>query len=120
MRVRARESYVSFLVETTYLVSSRQLIAPSVGDKLDFLLVRQNDGSEEADGGAADRRIEGDRDLISCLDPIRARGGDPGVGQDVGRTRRQLPHLRLTLRVLDCDVQRSVRVRKGKLLYDAR
>src|SRR5688572_25559748 len=92
--------------------------APSVRYKLDFFLVRQDNRSEKTDGGAVERRIEGDLDGISRLDPIRAGGGDPGVGQDVGRTCRQLPHLGLARRVLDGDVQRSVRVRKRKLLND--
>src|SRR5688572_3985473 len=104
---------------TNLLRSYYRYYRASVGYELDFLLVRQNDRSEETDGGAVERRIEGDGDLIAVLDPIRAGGGDPGVGQDVGRTGRQLPHLGLALLVLDGDMQRSVRVRKRKLLHHA-
>src|SRR5688572_13486850 len=98
---------------------SSAVSAVLVRDKLDFFLVRQNDRSEETDSGAVERRIEGDGDLIAVLHPVRAGGGDAGVGQDVGRTRRQLPHLRLALLVLDGDMQRAVRVRECKLLNDA-
>src|SRR5688572_20797938 len=90
-----------------------------VGREVDFLLVLQHDRSEKADGGAVERRIEGDGDLVAILDPIRAGGGDPGVGQDVRRPRRQLPHLGLAILVLDGDMQRAVRVRKRKFLNDA-
>src|SRR5687768_16559416 len=102
----------------TGLLSSAQ-ITPSVWRKTDFLLVWQHDRSEKTDGGAVERRIERDGDLVAVLDPIRAGRGDPGVRQDVGRPRRQLPHLRFALLVLDRDMQRSVRVRKRKLLNDA-
>src|SRR5687768_13133763 len=102
----------------TSLLSSVQ-ITPSVWRKTDFLLVWQHDRSEKTDGGAVERRIEGDGDLIAVLDPLRAGGRDAGVGQHVGRPRRQLPYLRLALLVLDGDMQRSVRVRKRKLLHDA-
>src|SRR6188474_2733615 len=102
----------------TSLLSSTHA-ALSVGNKLDFLLVRQHDRAEKADGRAVERRIEGDGDLIAVLDPIRAGGGDPGIGQDVRRPRRQLPHLDLAILVLDGDMQRAVRVRKRKLLHHA-
>src|SRR5688500_8015103 len=102
----------------TSLLSSA-ITALSVGYKLDFFLARQNNRSEKTDGSAVERRIEGDLDGISLLEPIRAGGGDPGVGQDVGRTCRQLPHLGLARRVLEFDMQRSVRIRKRKLLNHA-
>src|SRR5688572_26456532 len=111
--------YGSFLVETPCLISYAVIAAVSVGDKLDFLLVRQNDRSEETDGGAVERGIEGDGDRIAVLDPIRAGGADPGAGQDVGRPGRQLPHLFRALLVLDGDMQRAVRVRKRELLHHA-
>src|SRR5687768_15643193 len=79
---------------------SSAVTAPSVGCKLNFFLAWQYDRSEKTDGGPAERRIVGDGDLIAVLDPIRAGGGHPGVGQDVGRTCVQLPHLGLALRVL--------------------
>src|SRR5688572_22166964 len=91
----------------------------SVWCETDFLLVWQHDRSEKTDGGAVQRRVERDGDLVAVLDPFRAGGGDPGVRQDVGRPRRQLPHLGLALLVLDGDMQRAVRVRKRKLLHDA-
>src|SRR6185436_12014489 len=91
-------------------------IALSVGNELDFFLVAQNDRTEEPDGRAVERWIEGDGDLVAVLDPVRAGGGDARVGQHVGRPRRQLPHLDLAVLVLDGDVQRAVRVRKRKLL----
>src|SRR5688572_10672865 len=97
---------------------SSAITALSVGCKLNFFLALQYDRSEKTDSGAVERRIEGDGDLIAILDPIRAGRGDPGVGQDVGGTRVQLPHLGLALRVLDRDMQRAVRVRKRKLLND--
>src|SRR6185503_19885517 len=62
-----------------------------------------------------ERRVEGDGDLIAVLDAIRPGGGDARVGQNVGRPRRQLPHLDLAVFVLDRDVQRAMRVRKRKL-----
>src|SRR5688572_24024744 len=102
----------------TSLLSSVQT-ALLVGREVDFLFVLQHDRSEKADGGAVERRIEGDGDLVAILDPIRAGGGDPGVGQDVRRPRRQLPHLGLAILVFDGDMQRAVRVRKRKLLNDA-
>jgi len=47
----------------TSLLSVRT--ARLVGNKFNFLLVRQDDRSEKTDGGATDRRIEGDGDLIA-------------------------------------------------------
>src|SRR5688572_16855547 len=90
--------------------------ALSIGCKPNFFLAWQYDRSEKTDGRAVERRIVGHGDLISGLDPIRAGGGDPGVGQNVGRTRVQLPHFGFALRVLDFDMQGAVRVRKRELL----
>ena len=53
------------------------------------------------------------------LDPIRAGGSDPRRCQDVGRAGRQLPHLGHAFRVLEFDMQRSVRIRKRELLNHA-
>src|SRR6185436_13803074 len=61
---------------TRLLVSSNRA---SVGYELDFFLVLQHDRSEEPDGGAVERRIEGDGDLIALFDAIRAGGGDARV-----------------------------------------